>query len=59
MLGPENHYAQIAYSRIINQGCGSAFISSESGILGRIPIRSRIQGFIDQKLGKKLLLKKN
>jgi hypothetical protein len=35
---------------ILSQGCGSAFISSGSGILGRIPIR--IQGFNDQKLKK-------
>ncbi len=43
-----------------NQGCGSAFISSGSGssILGWTPIRIRIQGFNDQKLKKKLQLKK-
>ncbi len=39
----------------LEQGCGSAFISSGSGssILGWIPIRILIQGFNDQKLKKK------
>ncbi len=41
-----------------HQGCGSAFISSGSSILGWIPIRFRIQGFNDQKF-KKITAEKN
>jgi hypothetical protein len=44
------------------QGCGSAFISSGSSILGMNtnpdPDLIRIQGFNDQKLKKKIKLKK-